>query len=505
MNAADKRTGIIDIGSNSIRLVIYELKANGGYRIIDESKETARLSSRLKNGILGEKDIQMVADILYHFKQLCEVYQTEHIRAAATAAVRNARNRREIVETVRRKTGLHIEVLSGEEEARYGFIGMINTIDVEDGFLVDIGGGSTEVTLFQQREIVHTHSFPFGAVNTAQHTAKLNKNGRDEIAAIRQMVERALKDTPWIRQHPGLPLVGLGGTIRTLSKLHRRRINYSLPLTHNYTMTREDMNSLLQLLTATPLEKRKKMEGLSKGRADIIIPGTVILLSLFEYMKADHYIVSGSGLREGLFFSTIRPQKAKVDNVLEYSVRNLLALYPSVNVHHVKQVNRLALQIFDVLKSFQHLPKKSRTYLHVSSLLYRIGVTVDYYHYPQHTYYLLAHSRLNGLSHREILMCAMIASYKSKKMARQIFRRHRDILSPEDLRLIERLGTLFRLAIALDRIQTQPISGLKAVLSGKELSLHVKYRRFPSIELKEADALKSDFKKLWGLQLKICD
>lgn len=499
-----KRMGIIDIGSNSIRLVIYEISGIDAYRVIDESKESARLSEKIdQDGSMKHEDMMSIVHTLLHFKVLCEANRTDSLRAVATAAIRNAANSAEIIEVLCKESGIEVEILSGEEEARIGFLGMINTIDVKDGFVIDIGGGSTEVSLFLDRTLIHSVSFPFGSVNTTKKYTKDGVADQETLSRIRQMVLSSLQKELWIKEHKGLPLIGLGGTIRSVAKLDQRARKYSLSLTHKYRMEGSPVSQLLAQLAPMPLEKRKKMDGMTGNRADIIVPGLVILQTVFEYAGSSHYIVSGTGLRDGLFFESLNPGNAQFSNVLEHSVRNLLALHPSIPLQHVEQVDRLALMLFDDLQDVHHLSVRSRSYLHVASLLYRIGVTVFYYDYPKHTFYLIAHSRLYGLTHREILICAMIASYKNKNRVRQTYLEHRDILTESDCQLIIRLGTLLQLAVGLDRSETQPVRRLAAVASNSELDLRLDCRHSPQIEIRELGAIAKDFKKVWGLTLRI--
>jgi exopolyphosphatase/guanosine-5'-triphosphate,3'-diphosphate pyrophosphatase len=258
------------------------------------------------------------------------------------------------------------------------------------------------------------------------------------------------------------------------------------------------VNSLVDRLSGMSLDKRKKVDGLSRDRADIIVPGLLILRRIFEAISGSCYIVSGSGLRDGLYHETVSPHQPVPGNVLESSVRNLLALHPSVPLPHVEQVDRLAMTLFDGMRQPDRLPACSRQYLHAAALLYRIGVTVNFYNYDQHTFYLMANSRIDGLSHREILICAMVSSYKSRSRTRHLYLQHRDILSEEDLYLAIRLGVLLKLAVALDRSETQPVNvGLRIKKNVLELQLHCS--RMPVIELHEVRAFSREFKKTWNL------
>jgi len=501
-----ERIGIIDIGSNSIRLVVYECTSTGAYRVIDETKESARLSERLdKDGRIADEDLQYITDTLRRFQLLCEHHGASRIRAVATAAVRNSPDRDRIARTLSERTGLDVEVLSGAEEARLGFLGMINSIDIRDGFVIDIGGGSTEVLLFRDRAVAKSVSFPFGAVNTMK---RFGKNGDIDEAgarAIVDMVEKAVQDEPWIASAPGLPLVGLGGTIRSLCKIDQRDRKYSLPITHHYQMTEKSVDGWLARLAGAKLEQRKRIEGLSKDRADIIVPGLLILHTLYRQCRASHYVISGSGLRDGVFYETFRPDTPQVGDVLEHSVHNLLGLHPSVSLKHVLQVERLALKLFGDLSGEHGFGGRVGTYLHVAALLYRIGISINYYNFYKHTYYLMAHSRVNGLTHREILLCALIASFKSEKRLKPLFAAHRDLLTDADFGLIVRLGALLQIAVALDRSGTQPIATVSAHSIGRELRITVKPRHAWDIEKRELQTLAKDFGKMWGLTLQVSE
>ncbi len=498
------RTGIIDIGSNSIRLVIFENNSQGSYRVIDEAKESARLSERVnENGELPEDVITLVSHTLLHFRMLCEAAGTQRIRAIATAAIRNAKHSEHIINQLQTSTGLTIEILSGEQEAFYGFLGMINTLDLQDGFLIDIGGGSTELTLFLNRAIVHSFSFPFGAV---QLTKKFGRDGvitAEKQKDIQRMIEQAATKFNWIRQHPDLPLVGLGGTVRSLCNIDQKINQYSLPLTHNYQMEASAIDHILAKIQSTPLEERKTIEGLAKHRVDIIAPGAIILQTLFRCCNASHYVISGSGIRDGLYHSELaRTQLSSVD-VLNISVLNLLHQHPIVPVSHVNQVNRFALQLYDVLRQHQEQADRSKLILHAASMLYRIGISIMFYDFHKHTFYLIAHSPLHGLTHREIILCATIASYKNKKKAKSILNLYPDIMNKEDLSLVCSLGTLLQLAIALDRSETQPIQTLNASITHKELQLIAKAHRSSMIEARQVLQITEDFQKEWNLQPKL--
>jgi len=497
----EQRIGIIDIGSNSIRLAIYERTSEGAYRVIDGSKRAGRLGGQIDAaGNMNEDAVTGLVRTLNHFRLICAHQRAERIRAVATAAIRNARNCSGILARLERETGLPVELLSGEQEAAYGFLGMINTLPVEHGFLIDIGGGSTELSLFRGRELVRSVSFPFGSVTMAKLFTESGELGDDGLAKLEALVLEAAAGESWIRSAPGLPLVGVGGTVRALGKIHQAAVKYPLPDPHNYSLSGAETDDLFGRLRRLPLDKRRKVPGLSKDRADLIVPGLAILRVLFRACRSSSCVVCGAGLRDGLFFDSVLGGGGRLDDVLDYSIGNLNALYPDAPRAHVRQVNRLALTLYDALAADRYFPGRARVWVDTASRLFRIGASIDYYQYAKHTFYLMLSGRLNGLPHRELILAAAIASYKNRSGARQLQQRYRPVLEEDDAALIVKLGTLLQLAIALDRSEAQAISRLSPVRSGARLLLKPQ-EAVGTLELerREVEAMADDFRKAWGL------
>ena len=212
------------------------------------------------------------------------------------------------------------------------------------------------------------------------------------MSDIRDMVQDAIATQPWIVESPGLPMIGLGGTIRTLGKMSRKRNKYPLQLAHNYVLKPDELHYFLTLLSSLPLEKRKKIDGLTKERADIMVPGLIILETIFNASKASSCVISGSGLRDGLFFETFNPKQPIKPDVLEASIQNVLALHPNAALMHVQQVDTFAMQLYDTLAPSLDYDSRCKKYLHTAALLHRIGVSVHYYQYLKHTQYMMPRS-----------------------------------------------------------------------------------------------------------------
>ncbi|QAY65116.1 Ppx/GppA family phosphatase [Paenibacillus protaetiae] len=496
----NQRIAIIDIGSNSVRLVVYEKLASGSHRVIEASKRAARLSEQIdSDGKLAAEAIGKLIQTINHFLMICDHHQTKTIRAVATAAIRNAVNGQEVLETIRSQSGLQVELLSGEEEAYYGFVGMINALAVDNGFLIDIGGGSTEVSLFRNRKLEASVSFPFGCVSLTRRFGRDGMLDNDAVKELEAFLSAAVAKEPWISQHPDLPLIGVGGTVRALGKIHQAYHHYPIELNHNYQLNAADVDQLFHLLQALPLDKRRKFPGLSKDRTDVIVPGLAILRLLHRAIRAKHYLVCGTGLRDGLFHATCFPGDPIVPDVLDFSISQLIGLHPETQSRHAELVRRVTPLLFDELKDTHTLPRDAELLLQTASSLFRIGASIDYYAASKHSFYLIVNSQLNGLTHRQIVLAAAIASYKGKNRLRQQLSEFRELLHEADFEGVVKLGMLLQLAMALDRSETQtgwPFelkrTGTTLLITGAAGSEQLAW------EQTEVKSLAPDFKKAWG-------
>ncbi|WP_260405358.1 Ppx/GppA phosphatase family protein, partial [Paenibacillus sp. 598K] len=470
-------------------------------RVIDGSKRPARLSEKIDAaGKLPEATVRQLVGTINHFKLICDHQGVESIRAVATAAIRNSANREDVLATLTRETSLPIELLSGEQEAEYGFLGMLSTLDVTDGLLVDIGGGSTEVTLFRDRKRQRSISFPFGCVNLNRSYMEGGMLSDRGLGELDRHIEALVRSESWIGEAAGLPVIGIGGTARAFGKIHQASTEYPFAQTHNYPIAAREGDRLLETLRRMPLDKRKKFPGLSKDRADLIVPGLAALRAILRLSGGSGYLICGAGLRDGLFLHTGLGRSDMLEDVLSYSIDNLSALHPEAPAAHMRHVHRSSMQLFDSSTRHYRYPPRARRWMEAASRLFRIGASIDYYKYAQHSFYLIMNTRLNGMSHREIILTAAIASFKNRNKARLAIQPYATILEPDDLEHICRLGMLLQLAVALDRSETQTISGLQIDVTPPLLTLRpLEAAGELEVERREIDALAGDFKKVWHL------
>ena len=255
-----KKIGIIDVGSNSIRVVIFEISPTKHFKVIEDIKETVRLGEGFHDtGVLKIKKINLAINTLRLFKGICENYGVDEIITFATAAVRNAENSKEFLIPIKNQLGLDVAVLSGVDEARFSYLGAVNSLDIKEGLLMDMGGASTELVLFRGKKILESISLNFGSVTLSQISDVKNPLKKADEARLKEQIFSEYEKVEWLKNLEGIPLVGVGGTVRNLAKVHSTIRQYPLNLLHDYQMAATDVTLVYNFF------KKKKLQGKARG------------------------------------------------------------------------------------------------------------------------------------------------------------------------------------------------------------------------------------------------
>lgn len=499
-----ERVAIIDLGSNSARLIVMTIYHNGAYNLVYNQKETVRLSEGMaETGLLTRDAMWRAVGTLKVFAHMCELIKVDKILAVATAAVRNAKNGAEFIDLVHQHTGIPLRAISGESEAQLGYIGIINTIDVEDALLFDLGGGSTEVTLVKDRRSVKTFSIPFGAVNLTERFNSQDKISESQLTAMREYIISELEKLPWLKRL-GLPLVGVGGTARNIAKMDQKHKNYPFPKVHNYRFGPMAFGQLWRELLKTNLTQRRKYPGLSSERADIIIAGTTIVKSLVDVSQATNIIVSGCGVREGMFleyYLSKRQSTAIIPDILLHSTRNMLLFYKG-NQAHAEHVAKLADTMFVKWQFILRLSARDRQLLQVAALLHDIGITINYYDHARHSAYLVENARLFGLTHREQMLVAVVAGWHNGASAKYVRNKiYSEFLDQHSWQTARKLALLLALAESLETTQLGLVQDIEPSITGSQAFLRLITTDPVSIERQAVAGHRKWFKKELGFEL----
>lgn len=441
--------GIIDLGSNSARLLVVSLLKDGSYKIIDDIKESVRLGKDIQeDGRLNENRVELAIKTLENFKDVCTSNNVEEIYAVATAAVRVAKDQKEFIKKVKDIVGIDLRVLSGEEEAFYDYFGIVNTLDFNNGLIMDIGGASTEVICVNERGIKEALSLPFGAITLTERFKLNDEINEENLSELRKYLIEHYRTIPWLANIKNSALVGVGGTIRNIGKIHRRQKNYSFEHTHNYRIDKEDVIEITNMVGTLNLKQRKKIKGLSKSRADIFVAACEAVKALIEYCEVKELIVSETGVKEGLIYEIILGKRVALEDVLESSIKNLMQKY-EVNTRRANKVWKLAKNIYDDSAPLYNMDENILKILKTAAMLYEIGMHINCSGFKKHSFYLILNSNLNGLSQREILMVAYTILYFQEDDFTGLTYDYRDILSDKDIMITQKLGVVLKIATNL--------------------------------------------------------
>jgi exopolyphosphatase / guanosine-5'-triphosphate,3'-diphosphate pyrophosphatase len=476
-----RQVAVIDLGSNSWRLVVFTYGAGGPaswWKRTDELYETVRIGEGLEaSGRLSETAMQRALETLAVFERFCRAngLGADHVHAIATSAIRDAANQDEFLRRATESTGLRIEVLSDQEEAFYGYVAAINTSTLVDGVVLDIGGGSMQLSQVIDRRARAMVSFPLGAVRLTEHY--LSGSGpakKKDLARVRAHVSGALESLGWLRES-GPRVVGIGGAVRNLAAAAEHAADGIDIGVQGFVITRDAMDELVQTLASLPVDERGDVPGIKPGRGDIILAAAVTIQTVLELGGFDGIEATEAGLREGVFLGrTLLADQAEplFEDVRDAAVRNLAIQYEA-DMAHSQHVAQLALQMHDSLVTgglFRAKPGE-RQLLWAASMLHDVGMTISYDDHHKHSHYLIVSAELPGFDPRERALIAQISRYHRKGAPK--LGEMAALAQDGDEELLERCSVILRLAEHLERGRDQSVSEVRLRPNGHGVDLHL--------------------------------
>ena len=374
---------IIDVGSNSVRLLVARALSQFAFEVMDEERFDARIGEGQDFGQITPGGMERGLHALRIMAQVARSHQPAAIVAAGTEALRRAANASEFVERVHEATGLSIRILSGYEEAYYGFVGVANSTAIHDGYLLDIGGGSLELMRVADRGLAHVQSAPLGAIYSRERYLRSDPATSREIRALRKSARQQL-----VVQDPHPVLYASGGAVRNLARMIRLQRNYPLRRLHGLEISRREMHRLAVRLANASTEERRKMPGIGSNRADILHASAIVIDEVMELVNAESLTVAGQGLREGLLWQELRDDGALITDVRTASVRGL-ARANGVDEVASEPVVQAVATLFAATAAVHKLgPPELELLLHGARLA-GIGMHIDYYNRDRHAEYLV--------------------------------------------------------------------------------------------------------------------
>ena len=407
-----KRVAVIDIGSNSIRMVVYEKTSRYAFHLLHEEKSKVRISQNAYkfDGNLQEKPMQRTFDALGDFLQIAQSFKTTKLLCVATSALRDAPNQKEFLSRVKKAYKVNIKIISGEKEAYYGAIACANLLPQQNNALsIDIGGGSTEFAFIDQDSVTHTLSLKLGTVRLKE----LYCDAKDQQGAI----EYIDKELEALNTDSISTLIGIGGTFRAISTAIMKNASYPLNKLHAYEYSSETLKKYIDAILTTTDEEELLKLGIKRNRFDVITPGTLILQRVLHKIKISKIITSGVGVREGVYLSDLlRNSKHKFPHNYNTSVKYLLDSHTGEKTFST-QLNTLSKKLFDLTHEYFNIKVEFRYELAIAAKIYPIGSSVHFYSQNKHTYYLVQNALEYGFTHESNTLIATLCKYAQHRLA----------------------------------------------------------------------------------------
>lgn len=487
------RLAAIDVGTNSIRLVIAEVEEDGSYRVLDEEREMTRLGRRLyETGRLGRQPMERSLAALCKMRAIADGFGVRDLRVVATSAVREASNGRAFRDEAKRRCGVRVEVIGAEDEARLAFASVSRhfQLDGRSVAVVDIGGGSVEVILAAGGAIHDVQSLPLGAVRLFERYHRSDPLKRKHWKKLKRAIDREITRTIGRPAISPEVMVGSGGTFTNLGEMVQYEREGRLTQIRGYAVSRAELVSLLGRLRETPLGTRRRLPSLNPKRADIIVAGAAAVVRLAKHLGTQQVLVNDRGIRDGLLISMIDELgMAGAQTALAAESRmdwvRAFARQCRSNERHCNHVARLAVRLFDELREPFELPAAGRDLLEAAALLHDVGYLINHAKHHKHAYHLIMHGDLRGFSPGEVELIANVVRYHRRavpKKSHENFRR----LERSDRTLVRQLSGILRVADGLDRTHGQAVGDVAVELDGSVLRIVAEAEQNPSIELEDA-------------------
>lgn len=496
------KLGVIDIGANNVRLVIWEIYGQGYYRVTDELKETLRLASDSDSEVLNDAKIESLIDTLSRYKSLCRSLHVSKIITVATESLRRALNRDEVKEKVKEATELDIMVLAEESEAFFNFKGVTGSMLIEKSLLVDIGGASTELALVMNNDLVRSASVPAGTVNMTEKFNLSDIVTQCDHKALEEYLKDLFSKVEWLKTEKFRTIVLIGGSARTIGRIDRHKKRYPLSIIHNYMLEDLDITAMYRAMMTKTQPERLKIRGLDKDRADIILAALAIIYELCSVTGTQELRISGKGLREGILYDHLDSEYRRLPNMLDRSVYSILERH-DMSVDHAEKVTDLSVSLFHDLSSLHGMSEEYLPVLKTAAMLHDVGMSIRYYDHEKHSFYIILNSDINGLNHREILISALAAQSHRKFDHELSIIQYSHIINKLDSNIAEKMGLLIGIGEAMELSDDRRVSHIDVSITPEEVILTPHSSKPIEHETLDLDKLKSKFALLYRRNLVI--
>ncbi|MGD9901351.1 MAG: hypothetical protein AB7S44_02305 [Spirochaetales bacterium] len=513
------KIAVIELGTMSIKLVLAHVLPSESFVVFDEVVEPLKLGEDMdKDGIIKLANIQETVNALKMFRALCDSHEITDIFAFTTKAVREAKNQKSFLEEMYNQSGFAFKVLTEEEQLKGLYTGVINTLDVPKGLIVEIGGTGVQLIAYNRRTILNQTIVDLGALNLAEKYDESELSAEERSAAMVKDFKEELNKLEWVKAiEPEYAIVGVGTNIENIVKINQKQKRYPIDAVHAYEMKLEDVDGVYNLIKGLDADKTRKIKGISSDRADVLVSSAAILKAIVEELKIEKTAVEGeeilernvvyskNGLSEGVLFNkTVSITNDKpITDILGFSLATASDYYNS-KPNNDEHVYNLSMILFKQLKVLHKLTRSYVKVLRVASSMHSVGKRINFYNNTKNAFNVVLNSNLYGINHKELVLASFVVSSQNLEDFKLTdWVKYKDLVTEEDIIAVQRLAVIVKIAAALDRFMKKRVIDVNCDILGDSVIMKTILDGKAVLEIREATKTAEDFKKAYGKNLEI--
>lgn len=496
------RLSIITLESSSIKLMIAKINDDGYFKIIDEIiTPFSTLDIFLHNKKLSQEILSQIEETLINYKTLCKTLKAEKIITCATYIYSKIIEKDNLSELFKKILNTKLEYLSWKDESYYDYLNLSNSIYYESALVIDVAGYSTNISIVKGQNILKNVHIPFGSINISHTYDLIDKASKENLTSALEFIKKELIKLKAFKSIKYDSVYFIGDTIQCLNRIDRYRKKIPLTIAHNYTATDLDIIDVFNLVKSKSHLQRNRLEGMSSHLASTITGGAAIVHGIISYFNICKLTISSRNLNDSIMFQYIDKNYIHRDDILDYCLYGLINEL-NINKIHAEHIYSLSLTLFNALKELHNLDDSYKKIIKTSALLHDAGININYYNHHKHSFYLILNSYIDGLTHKELFLSASIAAcHRNRNNYNFSFGEYSFFANKWDLKVINKISILLRIAESLDISMTQAVKDLSISIDKCTVTLNIKTDRNILLEQIEVKKCTRKFKEIYDRNL----
>lgn len=497
---------IIHICSDSVRMNQFKLNKNNAYNLIEEYTESIYINENLdSNGNIQSDSISSLINILKNYKSICDSKKVNKIITIAGEALRSVSNCDIIVDLIQKRIQLEVQVITQEKQCYYDYLSVSAFMGHENAIIFDLSTTNLQIILMKNRKMEEYVSIPVGTKHLCDLLKEESVSSDVLLESVRNKVHEISSSIAWLSSERGLPVIGVGEILKQIATIDMVEDAYPIDILHGYLLSSQRLRSLYQKSVSASADQLKKWEGVSESTQSSFNVSLLFISELIEALGAKEMTLCSKGLRYGVFYEyLLENNRLIIRSPLMHSIENILKVM-ELDALHAFQIRWLAMEIFSNLRPYLDMDDIDdidlNNIVNTSALLHDSGIIINYYNHHHHSFWVILNSSICGLSHKELLMSAYIASFHRKNNSYVDFEKYSYLLNERDIVIIEKLGMILKLSESLDKRMDNVVKNIDFTITDTEVIMDLSASTYPDMELRDAELLLSEFKRVIGRDL----